>query len=101
MVFPHVMKKRNRIISKLRSKYLTLTHKYGLRIRKSFKEAISLDKSICSTLWWEEIFQETKNAGINFELYEGNVEDFYSGYQEVSCHIIFDLNMGENLCHKY
>ena len=33
---------------------------------------------------------------IYFGLYEGNVEDIPTEYQEVSCHIIFDVNMGEN-----
>ena len=37
-----------------------------------------------------------ENVRIDFELYEGNVEDLPTGYQEVSCHIIFDVNMGEN-----
>ena len=35
-----------------------------------------------------------------FELYEGNVEDLPPGYQEVSCHILFDANMGDNFRRK-
>ena len=34
---PHVVKKRNQIISKVKSKYWTFTQKYGLRIPKSVK----------------------------------------------------------------
>ena len=41
-----------------------------------------------------------KNAIIDFELYESNVEDLPPGYQEVSCHIIFDVNIGDNLRRK-
>ena len=41
-----------------------------------------------------------KNVRIDFELYEGNVEDLPTGYQEVSCHIIFDVNMGMNIRGK-
>ena len=41
---PHVMKKRNKIISKVKSKYWTHTHKYGVRIPKSVKETKLLDK---------------------------------------------------------
>ena len=44
-----------------------------------------------------EIAQETKKARITFEVYEGNVEDLPTGYQEVSCHKIFDVSKGENL----
>ena len=34
---------------------------------------------------------------IDFGIYEVNVEDLPLGYQEVSFHIIFDINMGDNL----
>ena len=37
---------------------------------------------------------------IAFELYEVDVEYLPPGYQEVICHIIFDVNMGDNFCHK-
>ena len=41
-----------------------------------------------------------ENVRIDFELYEGNVQDLPTGYQEVSCHLIFDVKIGENLCRK-
>ena len=41
--------------------------------------------------------KKVRNA---FELYEGNVEYIPPGYQEVSCHIIFDVNMEDNLHRK-
>ena len=55
---PHLMKKRDRIIYKVRSKYETRTNKYGVRIPKSGKEEISLDKSNDNTLWWDAIVLE-------------------------------------------
>ena len=42
-----------------------------------------------------------KNRRIDFEIYEGNLEDLTPGYQEVSFHIIFDVKMGDNFCRKY
>ena len=39
-----MMKKRNRIVSKLKLKYWDCTHKYILRIPKSVKDKISLDR---------------------------------------------------------
>ena len=72
------------------------TQKYVVRIPQSVKYEISLDKSNGNTLWWEAIVQEMKNVRIVFGLYEGNMEDLPTGYQEVSCHIIFDVNMGDN-----
>ena len=44
-----------------------------MRIPKSVKEAITLDKSNGNTLWSEEIFDDMKNVKIAFELYEVNV----------------------------
>ena len=42
-----------------------------------------------------------KNARIDFELYEGNVEDLPPRYQGVNFHIIFDVKMGDNFLSKY
>ena len=47
-------------VSKGRSKYFTITHKYLGRITKSVKEAISIVKSNGNTLWWEAIVKDTK-----------------------------------------
>ena len=41
-----------------------------------------------------------KKVRIAFKFYEGNVEELPPGYQELSCHIIFDVNMGDNFCCK-
>ena len=37
---------------------------------------------------------------IAFELYEGSVEDLLPRYQEVSCHRIFGVKMGDNFRRK-
>ena len=41
-----------------------------------------------------------KNVRNYFELYEVKVEDLPPGYQEVSGHIIFDVEMGESFSRK-
>ena len=46
-----------------------------MRILKSTKEEISLDKSNGNTIWGEEVFHEMKIVRIDSELYKGNVED--------------------------
>ena len=35
-----------------------------------------------------------------FENWEGSKEDLPPGYQEIKCHIIFDIKMGENFHRK-
>ena len=72
-----------------------------MRIPKSVKEAISLDKPNFNTLWWNVIVQEIKIVRIFFEIYEGNAEVLPPVYQEVSCHIIFGVNIRENFLRIY
>ena len=40
----HVLKKRDRIISKTASRYWQKIHKYGICIPKTIKEAVQIDK---------------------------------------------------------
>ena len=72
------------------------THKYGLRILHTVKEAIDIDKENRDTLWWNGILQEMKNVRPAFEAYGDNKEDLPPGYQEIKCHMIFDIKPGEN-----
>ena len=96
---PHVIKKRNIMISKVKSKYWTRTHKFGIRIPKTVQEALQLDKENGNTLWWDAICQEMKNVRVAFEVYEGDTKDLV-GYQKIDCHMIFDIKMGENFRRK-
>ena len=70
----------NQTISKVKSKYWTCTHKYGVNIPKSVKDLVVIEKSNVNVLWWEEIIQKMKTMSTYFELYEGNVEDLPTWY---------------------
>ena len=63
-----VTNKGNRIISKVKSKYWSRTHKYGVRIPKPDKMEIEIDKVNGNTLLWESIFQEMKNVRAIFKI---------------------------------
>ena len=93
---PYTLKKRNRIISKVKSKYWLRTHKFGIQIPKSIEEAKHLDQENGDTLWWEAICNEMRNARPAFEVWEKDVEHIPSGYQQIKCHMIFDVKMGKN-----
>jgi hypothetical protein len=97
---PWVLKKRNRIISKVKSKYWIRTHKYGIKIPKSVAEAKRLDEENGNTLWWDAICKEMKNVRIAFEEFEGTKADIPPGYQHIDCHMIFDVKLGENFRRK-
>ena len=96
----HAVRKRNRIVAKLKSKYWTKTHKFGIKVPKTVKEALEIDRENGNTLWWDAICQEMKNVRIAFEEFEGNEDDIPSDFQEIPCHIIFDVKMGENFRRK-
>ena len=95
-----VLKKRNRIIAKVKLKYWVRTHKFGIRVPKSVNEAKRLDKANGDTLWWDAICKEMKNVRIAFKEFEGDVSAIPPGYQEICCHMIFDIKMGENFRRK-
>ena len=73
---PYTMKKRNRIISKIESKYWQKTHQYGVHMPKSVKEAYEIDKENGNTLWVDAIKKEMANVG---------VENSSSRFFQVSC----------------
>ena len=97
---PSVLKKRNRIIAKIKSKYWLKTHKFGIEIPKSVLQARQIDAKNGNTLWWVAICKEMKNVRPAFEVFEGGVEQLPSGFQETKCHMIFDVKIGENFCRK-
>ena len=69
---PYTLKKRERIISKLKSKYWQTTHKYEIRIPRNVAEAYEIDRVNGNTLWTDSIAQEMKNVRVAFELLETN-----------------------------
>ena len=74
----HTLKKRDRIISKTKSRYWTRTHKFGVRIPHSVNEALELDRKNGDTLWRDAISKEMKTVRIAYKAYDGNVSDLVS-----------------------
>ena len=75
-----VLRKRDRIISKTQ-RYWLKTHKYGIRMPNTVKEAILIDKENGDTLWWDAIMKEIKNVRPAFEVFKKRKEDIPIGYQ--------------------
>jgi len=59
-----VLRKRNRIIAKLKSKYWTRTHKFGIQVPKSAEQALQLDKEAGNDLWRKAINKEMDKAKV-------------------------------------
>lgn len=95
----HTLRRRDRVVKRIKSKYWERTHKYGLRIPKSIKEAQEIDAENGDTMWMDAVRLEMKNNRSAFEEYDGNVDELI-GYQEITGHIIFDIKLGENFRRK-
>jgi hypothetical protein len=69
--FPHVLRKRDRIISLVRTRnpcYLKPTHKFGIELSKTIKEALELDKKNGNTFWADAIAKEMKDVCVAFKI---------------------------------
>ena len=53
-----VLRHRNQIISKVKSKYWKTTHMYGIRLPHSDEEALLLDKESGTDYWTKAIVKE-------------------------------------------
>ena len=96
---PYNLKKRSAIISKIKSKYWQRTHKYGIKIPKSVKQALEFDAENKNNFWAEAIRLEMENVKVAFTLCEGDPEKLV-GYKKVGTHMIFDVKLGENFRRK-
>jgi len=96
---PFVKRKRASIISKAATKYWDRTHKFGIEVPKSVKDAIRIDQSNGNTLWQDAIALEMKNVRIAFEVFEGDVSEL-KDHEHISGHLIFDIKLGENFRRK-
>ena len=79
---PYTMKKKAHIISKIKSKYWVRSHKYGIKLPKSVKEAIEIDNENGNSLWFDALMKEMKNVRCAFEEHEGDKKDLV-GYTKI------------------
>jgi len=91
---PYVLKKRERIISKItkgKGKYWSRTHKYGIELPKSVAEALEIDRRTGTTFWREAIEKEMKNVSKAFKFNDD--DSIPIGYKHITCHMVFDIKM--------
>ena len=96
-----VLRKRNRIINKVKSRYWKTTHKFGVKLPKSVKEALQFDRENGNDLWEKAIKKEMGKACVAYEVVDGcdpnqartNNEPRLTAFQEIKCHLIFDVKM--------
>ena len=96
------LRMRNRIIGKVRSRYWKTSHKYDVRLPHSVQEALQTDKETGTDFWWNAIQKELKKVMVALEydeiitpqqIRDGLEKGKYVGFQEIECHMIFDVKM--------
>ena len=97
---PGTLKKHKQIIAKVKSRYWHTTHKFGVELPHSIEEAYKFDAENRNDLWRHAIEQEMScvSVHVTFDRWLGGstrdeVKKKLVGYQEIRCHMIFDIKM--------
>ena len=87
----YVLKKRDRIIMKAKTKYWQKTHKYGVELPKTIEEAYEIDRKTNTTHWRDAIKKEMKNVMVAFEF--DDEDKVPIAHQRIGVHMVFDVRI--------
>ena len=98
---PYVLHKRNRIISKVKSKYWRTIHKFGIRLPHSVDKALQIDAETKTDYWRKALNKKMNEVKVAWKRHDGCTPDDirnrrmnkFVGYQEIGCHVVFDVKM--------
>ena len=79
-------------MKKLQTSYLKKTHKFGIEIPKTVKEAAKLDAKNGDTKWMDAISNETTNVRVAFDILEDG-DRAPIGHKQINYHLIYDVKM--------
>jgi hypothetical protein len=85
---PYVLRKRERIIQKVKTRYWKRTHKYGVELLKSVKQELAIDRNTGASIWKDAILKEMRNVLPAFEFQDDDV--MKPGFNKIDCHMVFD-----------
>ena len=88
---PHALRKSQRILAKVKSKYWRRTHKFGVRMPKSVKEAQQFDREDYTDYWTKAIEKEMANVRVAFEFKDN--DKIPVAHKELGAHWVFDIKM--------
>ncbi len=86
------LRKRDRMIGVIRSRYMKRTHKFGILMPKTVQEALEIDRESGTDLWKRAIEKEMKNVAVAFKFLTSD-ETIPIGYQRIPLHFVFDVKM--------
>ena len=86
----YVLKKRDKIISKVKSDMVKDRLKFGIKVPQTIQEALQIDKDSNTNFWRKAIEKEHKNVLVAFQLLEDD-ELLPIGSKRIPYHMIFDV----------
>merc|ERR1712020_464580 len=86
----YVLKKRDKIISKVKSDMVKYRLKFGIKVPQTIQEALQIDKDSNTNFWRKAIEKEHKNVFVAFQLLEDD-ELLPIGSKRIPYHMIFDV----------
>ena len=89
---PFTLKRRDRIIAAVNKRYAKRNFKFGIRIPKTYREAVEIDRENGNRLWQDAIDKELAAVRVAFALLDDKTK-IPPGYQEITCHLVFDVKM--------
>lgn len=89
---PYVLRKRDVILSAIKTRIRKTTHKYGIEIPTSTEHAFELDWRNGNSFWNDALAKEMHNVGVAFEILPVG-QKAPPGWSQVSGHIIWDVKM--------
>jgi Reverse transcriptase (RNA-dependent DNA polymerase) len=89
---PFTMKKRDRIIAKVKTRYLRKEQKFGIDLPKSVQDAFRMDQENNNTLCQDAIKKEMKVILPAVKILDEGARSPI-GFQQIPCHIVFDVKI--------
>lgn len=86
------LKSRDKMISAVKSRFHKKTHKYGICVPRSIKEALDLDLSTGTTFWRQALDKEMKNVDCAFKFLDLDAPA-PKFHKFIILHMIFDVKM--------
>ena len=100
------LRHRDRIISKVTSKYWRTSHKFGIQVPKKVKEAYKIDRKSGTDFQNKVIVKDMTNIHISFYKLDCITpdeiikEDINPGFDHINLHMIFYLKMDGKFTRK-
>ena len=89
---PLILKRRDRMIAAVKSRYHKTTNKFGIEVPKTVERALQIDKENNNTFWTDAINKEVGTVKVAFDVLDDN-QPVPVGYSYMECHMIFDIKI--------